>query len=103
MHFAGVVFDDPDEKGRVSDAIVRKDRVALIWEQDGETWHFSATPDDNGVFKGNYGAPRPDLDCELELQVFEARSGDVMLAGALRNRRNGNGSTIIFRLKPAGK
>lgn len=103
MRFGGQVFDWLEVAGRITTAIVTTKRIAIEWEEDGSPYHLLATSDDRSLYRGQYGEGQLNPHCEIELKVFKARSGEVLLMGNWLNRVNGKGSPIVFRLVPEAK
>jgi hypothetical protein len=103
MKFDGFVYDYLEENGKVTEAIVTDQRVAISYEQEGQHWQIAATCTDGLVYRGVLTTGGLSPECLVELAVFKAKSGAVIVFGEWLSKVTGNSHQYVFRLFPAMK
>lgn len=101
MAFSGWIFDDVplDEYDYdVKEAVVTDTRIAIDWDEEGTIFHLKASSTDGVMYQGNYGTPRPDSTCHMELTRYLSREGDELLIGKWTDLESGATGMCIFEL-----
>jgi hypothetical protein len=98
MKYQGVLFDKLEETGKVKSAVLAPERVAIDWRESEGDFHLIATSDDGCHYRGNYGEPKPDPDLHMDLALFKASTGAVLLMGKWWNEESGDEGRVIFHL-----
>ena len=99
--YIGHSFSFDEEPLEVTDAIIRKDRISVDFIEDGEPGHLEATFDvAEGVYRGNFGYPRPDHHYHAELRLYRAANGDCLLFGRYWWTSEPGGGLWLFHLSP---
>jgi hypothetical protein len=97
----GIIYDvDLSEyDSKIDEAVVTRNRIAIDWEEDGETLHLLAQSKDGGCsYVGNYGSPQPNKNWVMELTRYTATDGSVILIGYWRQKDTGNEGSCLFEL-----
>jgi hypothetical protein len=98
MKYTGEVYDNLDDSDTVHDATVTSQRIVVTFQEDGATWHISAKRSEDGQFNGHLGSGGRNAECSIELGVYKAKSGALILFGEWISRETGNSQHIVIRL-----
>jgi hypothetical protein len=101
MKYDGIVYDYLEENGKVTEAIVTDNRIAISYEQGGWKWQIAASSGDGRLFRGVLSSGGPDPECVVELAVYKAKTNALVVFGEWLGKETGNSFQFVFRLFPS--
>jgi len=103
MRLTGTRLDGPSWEAsyQVAEAVVTPERIALDWIENGVRYHLLAHSQDGGLtYQGHYGMFRLEEQWVIELTLYTAVDGSVILRANWYEKDSGNEGASMFELKP---
>jgi hypothetical protein len=83
----------------VPEAVVTQTRIAMDWTEGDDKFHIRATSTDGGAsYEGNFGEPRADPNCRMQIRRFTSPDGTELLIAKWHRGDTGNGGLDIIEL-----